>query len=124
MRTCVCLCLLLINAVAPSFAQTPAQSNLKKLSLEELMDINVTSVARKPEPLSRTAAAVTVITTEDIRRAGVTSIPEALRLVPGLEVARADAFTWAISARGFNSTISDKMLVMIDGRTVYSPLFA
>ncbi len=96
----------------------------KKLTLEELMDVNVTSVSRKAEPLARTAAAITVITAEDIRRSGVTSVPEALRLVPGLEVARFNAGSWAISARGFNSTAANKLLVLIDGRTVYSPLFS
>jgi iron complex outermembrane recepter protein len=122
MRTLVCLYLLLILAEARGFAQTNPQ-NLKKLSLEDLMKIDVTTVARRPEPLDRTPAAITVITAEDIRRSGVTRIPEVLRLVPGLQVAQADASTWAISSRGFNSTISDKLLVMIDGRTVYTPFF-
>ena len=84
----------------------------------------MTSVSRKDESLSKTAAAITVITAEDIRRTGVTSIPEALRLVPGLQVARFNNGSWAISARGFNSTAANKLLVLIDGRTVYSPLFS
>jgi len=120
------LSLLAFLAVLPTtgFSQTPSQPDFKKLTLEELLDVNVTSVSRRDEPLGQTAAAITVITSEDIRRTGVTSIPEALRLVPGMQVARIGASSWAISARGFNSQLSDKMLVLIDGRTVYSPIFA
>jgi iron complex outermembrane receptor protein len=118
-------CLLIITAQAPTgLAQGTSVTDFKKLSLEELMDINVTSVARKDEPLGQTAAAVTVITAEDIRRSGLTSIAEVLRLVPGMEVARFNAGSWAISSRGFASTASNKLLVLIDGRTVYSPLFS
>ena len=106
-----------------SFAQDP-QTDFKKLTLEELLDVNVTSVARRAEPLGRTAAAISVITSDDIRRTGVTSVAEALRLVPGMQVARINASSWAISARGFSSVLSDKMLVLIDGRTAYSPIFA
>jgi iron complex outermembrane receptor protein len=104
------------------FAQT--NPDFRKLTLEELLELDVTSVSRRPEPLGQTAAAVTVITAEDIRRSGVTSIPEVLRLVPGLEVARFNAGSWAISSRGFNGTAANKLLVLIDGRTVYSPLFS
>ncbi len=86
------------------------------------MKIEVTSVARKGQKLSDTAAAVFVITQEDIRRSGATTIPEVLRIVPGLEVAQVDANTWAVSARGFNSRFANKMLVLIDGRPVYSTL--
>ncbi len=115
--------MLLASAPWTLRAQNPP-SDITKLSIEELLDIDVTSVSRRPEPLAQTAAAVTVITGEDIRRSGVTSIPEALRLVPGLDVARFNAGSWAISSRGFNSTAANKLLVMIDGRTVYSPLFS
>ncbi len=99
---------------------------LKKLSLEELLalDVTVTSVSRRPEKLSETASAIQVITQDDIRRSGATSLPEALRLASNLEVAQIDSRQWAISARGFNSTTSNKMLVLIDGRTVYTPLYA
>ncbi len=99
---------------------------LRKLSLEELMriDVVVTSVGKKPQKLFETAAAVFVITPEDIRRSGVTSIPEALRMVPGVQVAHIDASKWAISARGFNGRFSNKLLVLIDGRSVYTPLFS
>ncbi len=123
MRTFTCLLLFVIGGEQLTPAQNQAQSDLKKLTLEELMDVNVNAVSRKEEPLGPTPAAVTVITAEDIRRSGVTSIPEALRLVPGVQVARINASSWAISARGFNTQVSNKMLVQIDGRTVYSPIF-
>lgn len=97
---------------------------LKKLSLEELTNIEVTSVSRRPEKLSEVASAIQVITAEDIQRSGAMSLPEALRLASNLEVAQIDARQWAISARGFNSTTSNKLLVLIDGRTVYTPLYA
>ncbi|MFD2147664.1 TonB-dependent receptor plug domain-containing protein [Mucilaginibacter antarcticus] len=96
----------------------------KKLSVEELMDIEITSVSKRPEKLSEVASAIQVITQEDIRRSGATSLPEALRLSPNLQVAQYNAYAWIISARGFNNVFSNKLLVMIDGRTVYSPLFA
>ncbi len=99
-------------------------SELKKLSVEELLDIDVTSVSKYPEKLSAAAAAVAVLTQDDIHSSGFTSIPEALRLVPGLDVARVDSHTWAISSRGFNDVFANKLLVMIDGRTVYTPLFS
>ena len=101
-----------------------APSELTEMSLEELMNIEVTSVSKKAERLSDAAAAVYVITREDIRRSGYTSIPEILRLAPNLEVARVDSSQYAITARGFNSTTANKLLVLIDGRTVYTPLFS
>lgn len=97
---------------------------LKKLSLEELMNIKVTSVSRRPEKLTEVASAIQVITREDILRSGATNLPEALRLAPNLQVAQLNSSAWIISARGFNAIFSNKLLVMIDGRTVYSPLFA
>lgn len=99
-------------------------SALKKLSVEELVDVDVTSVSKYPEKFSEAAAAVAVLTSEDIERSGVTNIPDALRLVPGLDVAQVDAHTWAISSRGFNDIYANKLLVLIDGRTVYTPLFS
>jgi len=95
-----------------------------EVSLEDLMTIEVTSVSRRPQQLSDAAAAIYVITREDIRRSGATSIAEALRLAPGLQVASINANTWAISARGFAGEFSQKMLVLIDGRSVYTPLFS
>jgi iron complex outermembrane receptor protein len=99
---------------------------LKKLSLEELMDIEVTSVSKRSEKLSETASAIQVITGEQIRRSGATTLPQALRLATNLQAAQVNASYWTIGARGFNSagTTSNKLLVMIDGRSVYSPLFS
>nr|WP_294942636.1 TonB-dependent receptor [uncultured Mucilaginibacter sp.] len=97
---------------------------IKQLSVEELMNIEVTSVSKRPEKLSEVASAIQVITNEDIRRSGATNLPEALKLSPNLHVAQYNAYAWIISARGFNNVFANKLLVMIDGRTVYSPLFA
>jgi iron complex outermembrane recepter protein len=106
-------------------AQTVADAgSLVDLSLEQLSNIVVTSVSRRAQSLANAPASVYVITHDDIHRAGVTSLPEALRLAPNLQVARADTNQYAISARGFNNVLANKMLVLIDGRTVYSPLFS
>jgi len=88
------------------------------------MNVEVTSVAKKEQRVAETAAAIFVITQEDIRRSGVTSIPEALRLAPGVEVSRIDANKWSIGVRGFGSRLSRSVLVLMDGRSVYTPLFA
>lgn len=101
-----------------------AASDFSSLSIEELANIQISSVSKKKEPLSNAAAAVFVITSEDIRRSGYTSIPEVLRLAPNLQVARVDASQYAITARGFNSTTANKLQVLIDGRSVYTPLFS
>jgi iron complex outermembrane recepter protein len=103
-------------------ANTPAA--LKNLSLEELSQIEVTTPSKTPTRAFQSAAAITVITGEDIKRSGALSIPEALRLAPGVEVARIDGNKWSIGIRGFGSRLSRSVLVMIDGRTVYTPLFA
>jgi iron complex outermembrane receptor protein len=95
-----------------------------ELSLEELMSIPVTSVSKKETRLSESPAAIFVILPEDIRRVGAASVPEALRMVPGLDVARINANEWAISSRGFNDQYANKLLVLVDGRSVYSPTFA
>lgn len=100
-----------------------AQDDLLELSLEDLMNVEVTSVSKKAESKHLAAAAVTVITAEDLRRGGFTSVPEALRTVPGVQVARIDASRWAISIRGFRQEFSNKLLVLIDGRSLYTPLF-
>lgn len=103
----------------------PAQGlDLGDLSLEELGNISVTSVSGRSEPLSTAASSIYVISNEDIRRSGATTLPEALRLAPNLLVARVDTGQYAITARGFNSTIANKLLVLIDGRTVYTSLFS
>lgn len=94
-----------------------------EMDLEQLADIEITSVSKKPQKLSLTASSVFVLNQVDIRRSGVTTIPDALRLVPGVQVAKLDANKWAISIRGFNDIFSNKLLVLVDGRSVYSPLF-
>src|SRR5437899_942852 len=99
-------------------------ADIADLRIEELGNIQITSVSRHAERLSDAPAAIFVITGEDIRRSGATRLPEALRLAPNLEVARSSASSYAISARGFNNTIANKLLVLIDGRTVYTPLFS
>jgi len=97
---------------------------LADLSIEQLMEIPVYSVSKKMEKMTESSAATYVITAEEIARAGYTSIAEALRVVPGIQVARVDANKWAISARGFNGIFANKLLVLIDGRSVYTPLFS
>ncbi len=98
--------------------------DLKRLTIEELAEVDVTSVSRRVERLSQTAAAVSVIRQEDIRRSGTISLAEAMRLGDAIDVARYDGRTWAVSARGFNISTANKLLVLMDGRTLYSPLFA
>lgn len=109
---------------APAIGQSASGDSLADLSLEELADVEVTSVSRRAERLAEAAASIFVITRDDIRRSGATSLPEALRIAPNLQVARVDARQYAISARGFNSTTANKLLVLIDGRSVYTPLFS
>lgn len=97
---------------------------LKKLSVEQLLDVEITSVSKAEERLGGAAAAVTVVTNEDIRRSGATTIPDALRLVPGIHVARQTSNIWALSSRGFSSVNSEKLLVLSDTRSIYTPLFS
>jgi len=106
------------------FAQAVSKSDVTELSIEDLMEQKVTSVAKTEQAFSDTAAATFVITQDDLRRSGVTNIPEALRMVPGVQVARIDSNKWAITARGFNGRFANKLLVLIDGRTVYTPSFS
>src|SRR2546430_1981273 len=107
-------------------ASAPAQNaiDVTTMSVEDLMNMQVTSVSKRTQKVADAAAAIFVITQEDIRRSGATSIPEALRLVPGVQVARIDENKWAISSRGFNGRFANKLLVLIDGRSVYTPLFS
>ena len=98
--------------------------DLADLSLEQLSNLEVTTAARRPERLSDAAASIFVITREDIRRSGASSLPEALRLAPNLEVARVSATTYAITARGFQNVITNKLLVLLDGRTLYTTVLA
>ena len=111
-------------SVQAATLDTALPDDLTDMSMEALMDIEITSVAKKPQKQSAAASAIFVITNDDLRRWGVTNIPEALRRVPGIDVARIDANKWAITARGFNSRFANKLLVLIDGRSVYTPLFA
>ncbi|HKU60156.1 MAG TPA: TonB-dependent receptor [Gemmatimonadales bacterium] len=121
----VVLALALALPAARAAAQQPAREpDLADLDIEELGRIRITSTARRPEPASRAAAAVYVITREDIRRSGAVSLPEALRLAPGLQVAQVTGRDWSITSRGFAEQSPNKLLVLIDGRAVYSPLFA
>ena len=106
------------------FNNANAMDDFFDLTIEELMNIKVTSASKREESAFDSAAATYVITGEDIERSGATSIPEALRLSPGVQVARVDADEWAISIRGFNDTYSDKLLVLIDGRSAYVSLFS
>lgn len=118
-------CATVLLAAVPVSAQGRQDSvDVMELGLEELMQLEITSVAKREQRLLDAPAAVYVITQEDIRRSGATSIPEALRMVPGLQVARISSNQWAISARGFNQEFANKLLVLIDGRSVYTPLSA
>ncbi len=100
------------------------QPSPEDFSINELMQMEVSSVSRKSQALSDTAAAAFIISQEDIRRSGATSIPDALRMAPGIEVAQINASSWAITARGFNGRYANKLLVLMDGRTLYTPLFS
>lgn len=115
------------DAEVPPTAAPPTkvqpQKDLASLSIEDLMNIEVTSASKKEQKLSRVAAAIFVITQEDIRRSGATSIEDALRVVPGLDIAEINGSTWAIGARGFNEQLSNKLLVIVDGRIVYTEAF-
>jgi iron complex outermembrane receptor protein len=110
------------SAPAATVPVSGPAAKFKKMSLDELMNVEVTSVAKRESTVGQSPAAIFVVSQEDIRRSGATSIPEALRSVPGLEVAQTNSNNWAISARGFNSTGANKLLVLIDGRSVYDPL--
>ena len=121
----------LLALSAPACAQEPPPANqqekkqdLADMSIEDLMKVEVTSVSKKEQKLLEAPSAIYVLRGEDMRRTGVSSVPEALRMVPGLEVARIDSNKWAVGARGFGSRFANKLLVMIDGRSVYTPLFS
>jgi iron complex outermembrane receptor protein len=110
--------------VLPAHAVHRGVRNLADLSIEELLNESVTSVSKKEQRLGDAAAAISVLSNDDLRRSGATTFMEALRLVPGVNVSQVNSSEWAISARGFNSVFSNKLLVLIDGRAVYDPLFA
>jgi iron complex outermembrane recepter protein len=107
----------------PSPSNAPAMGPYKQMTLEQLMNLDVTSVAKEPEPYGEAPAAIQVVTGEDIEWSGASSIPEALRLADNLEVAQVNSHDWAISARGFNANLANKLLVLVDGREVYTPLY-
>ena len=116
-----------VCSAPPVFASPKEDAEVEKLlslSLEELGNVTVTSVSKKSEPENEAAAAVFVITQDDIRRSGAVNIPETLRMVPGLSVAQSGSNNWTVTSRGFNSQFANKLLVLIDGRTIYSPLFS
>ena len=117
------LVLLAGSASQPSHRPNEGEP-LKQLSLAQLGNVEVTTASKEPEEVWKTPAAVYVLTNEDIRRSGATSIPEALRLVPGVQVSRIDNDHWAVGIRGFADQFSKSMLVLVDGRSLYTPLFA
>ena len=126
-RKYLLLCLLILSLEITSQTSEDSllsTSKLKKMSLEELMNIEVTSVSKRPEKIIEAASAIQVITNEDIRNSGVKTLAEALKLAANLQVAQVNSSQWAISARGFNNVLANKLLVLIDGRTVYTPLYA
>ena len=125
LRVGVAVSLALCSGLAiPSAAQTTDPRDLTQFSLEDLMNVQVTSVSKKDQRLAKAGAAVFVITQEDIRRSGATNIPDLLRMVPGVDVARVDHSNWAISIRGFSDVYANKVLVLIDGRSVYHPIYS
>jgi iron complex outermembrane receptor protein len=115
---------LALIAAARADDNTATIEELKQLSFDKLLNIEVTTVSRSPEKLSEAASAIQVITHDDIRRFGAVSLPDALRLAGNLQVAQKGADSWAISARGFNTELANKLLVLIDGRAVYTPLYS
>ena len=124
LRTFCCAFFLLIAGVASaSGAEGGEPPSLLELPLERLLDVSVISASRKSQTLSDVSSAVFVINQDDIRHSGATTIPDLLRMVPGVQVASVDGTSWAVSIRGFNGTFANKLLVMIDGRTVYTPLY-
>ncbi|OQX10328.1 MAG: hypothetical protein BWK80_45870 [Desulfobacteraceae bacterium IS3] len=132
-RISLSLLLIILNSLLAADLSFPADGtdiigepaiDFTALSLEELKNVEIISVSKKPEKISSAAAAVFVITQEDIRRSGATTIPDALRLAPGVQVARINTQGWAVSVRGFGDVYSNKLLVLIDGRSVYTPIFS
>ena len=115
---------LLAGGAVGAPADAGGDKRLLRLDLRQLMDVRITAVTKREQPLRESAAAVSVITREEIRRSGVTELPELLRRVPGMSVARVNANKWAVSVRGFNERFADKLLVLVDGRSVYSPIYS
>ena len=126
----VFLCLIGLTAVArgeqpttQASAASPPANDLSNLSLEDLMNVEVTSVSKKQQPMADAPAAISVISQDDIARSGFSTIPDLLRLAPGMDVARINSSSWAVSARGLNDEFANNLLVLQDGRSLYNPLF-
>ena len=127
-RSCIqghlAIALILVSAGVRPLPAQEANYDLAALSLEELMEIEVTLASRRPQKVSESAAAIAVVTRDELQRAGVRTLPDALRLVPGMQVGQIDANKWMVTARGFAGLFSNKLLVLMDGRSVYTPLFS
>jgi iron complex outermembrane receptor protein len=123
MRAVACELVLFAFVLLAAHAQS-AQTDLTTLQIEDLMNVDVTSASKKEQKLSQVPAAIFVITKEDVHRSGADNLPDLLRMVPGMDVAQITPSVWAISTRGFNGQYSNKLLVLIDGRTVYTPIFS
>jgi iron complex outermembrane recepter protein len=121
--SCALLALIMAANAAPVAAQS-ARPDLSQISLEELMNIQITSASRKEQLAKDVPAAVFVITRDDIRRSGMTTVPDVLRLAPGVDVAQVNSNKWAVSVRGFNAVFANKLLILIDGRSVYNRIFS
>src|SRR5689334_10538008 len=120
------LAALSLTAADDSSPTNSLSARLAEMSIEQLADVDVislTSLFKKETKLDQAPAAAAIVTPEDIRRLGITSLPEALRLVPGMDVARIDSHEWAVSARGFNAQFANKLLILEDGRTIYGPAY-
>ncbi|NNL65615.1 MAG: TonB-dependent receptor [Myxococcales bacterium] len=120
----LCVAMAFATSLAGSATGAVLDEDLADLSLDQLMGITVTSASKKEQNANEVSSAIFVLTQDDIRRSGATSIPEALRLVPGLQVAQTNANSWAVTSRGFNGRFASKLLVLMDGRSVYTPLFS
>ncbi len=123
-HACLTIVLLFILGVRMAGAESTAQDALSSFTMEQLVNLDVSSVARREQKLYKTPAAVYVVTRDDIRRSGAENIAEVLRMVPGVQVAQTQANRWAVGTRGFNSVLADKLLVMIDGRSIYNSVFS
>ena len=120
-RRTACLGGMILGLALPA---AQAADSFFDLDLEEVLNLEITSVSKKPQTVSQAAAAVFVITADDIRRSGAKSIPEVLRMAPGLQVAQISANSWAVGSRGLNGRFANKLLVLMDGRSVYTPTFS
>src|SRR4051812_32352761 len=119
-------CAVLNAAPADGAKSKPKSAQLAEMSIEQLVDVEVvslTSLFKKETKLEQAPAAAAIVSSDDVRRMGVTTLPEALRMVPGMNVGRIDSHEWAVSARGFNAQFANKLLILVDGRTIYGPAY-